>query len=172
MASIWLWNCPLSYTLRDRVLSVPLRSAISILTMSCGCLKWYSMQHPPSPSTRSPLHDQRELASRLLSRVFSGLQPSGLHPFPDVLSSKPVASTKTVVRSAASTRSGVAGVLLAAVGFATVQMAGMMGAEKAAAGVTLVRTAYVVTEVNGAGNDAPDANRLNVLPPMHFRVIR
>ena len=81
--------------------------------MSCGSSKWYSIQHPPFPSTRSPLHDQREFPSRLSSRVFSGLQPSGLQPEPDVLSSNPEASTSTVVRSAASTRTGVDRAVLA-----------------------------------------------------------
>lgn len=105
--SIWLRKIPLSNTLRRRVLSVPRWKAMFILTMSCGSSKEYSTQHPPSPSTSLPLHDQRELASRLLSRVFSGVQPSGLQPEPDVLSSNAEASTVTVVRSAASTRAAV-----------------------------------------------------------------
>ena len=39
--------------------------------------------------------------------MFSGIQPSGLQPLPDVLSSYPAASTVTVVLTRASTRAGM-----------------------------------------------------------------
>lgn len=82
------------------------------------------MQHPPPPSTSSPLHDQRELGSLFSSRVFDGVQPSGLQPYPDVLSSNPEASTTTTVRSAASTRLEVVGAGVVAVGVVGAGVAG------------------------------------------------
>lgn len=106
------------------------------------------MQHAPFPSTSSPLHDQRELASRLSSRVFTGVHPFGLQPRPDALSSNAEASTTTVVRSAASTRLGVVG---AGEGNVVVAGEGVAGSEVLTAGAGVPDDAMDGDGVSGAG---------------------